>query len=74
MAEAFDPSFKEKGNPGLPEVDVAAYEYQAPPEARFTNNPIPESSVSDLWSQADWLESMGYSINTSFAAALPETR
>ncbi len=74
MAQAFDPSFAEEGNPGLPEVDVAAYEYQAPAEARTTNSPIPASSVSALWSQADWIESLGYSVNTRFADALPVTR
>ena len=74
MAEAFDPSFAEEGNPGNPEVDVDAYDYTAPPEARTTALPIPESSVSDLWSAADWIEAQGFTISTRFADALPYTR
>ena len=74
MAVAFDPSAAEEGNPGDPEVDVAAYEYVAPPEARTTALPIPESSVSALWGAADWMESLGFRINTRFADALPFTR
>ncbi len=74
MLEAFDPSIADPDDPGRPEVDVDAYEYVAPPEARTAAVPIPESSVSDLWAQADWIESMGYVINTRFADALPVTR
>lgn len=74
MADAFDPSFAQEGNPGNPEVDVAAYEYVAPPEARTTALPIPASSVSALWAEADWMESMGFSVRTRFADALPSTR
>lgn len=51
-----------------------AYEYVAPPEVRTTGLPIPESSVSDLWAMADWIEAQGYRINTRFADALPSTR
>ena len=36
--------------------------------------PIPESSVSDLWVMADWVEAQGDRINTRFTAALPFTR
>lgn len=74
MLGAFDPAIVDEADPGLPEVDVAAYEYQAPPEARTSNTPVPTSSVSDLWSQADWIESMGYEVNTRFADALPVSR
>ena len=74
MAAAFDRSAFEPGNPGLPEVDVDAYEYVAPPEARTAALPIPESSVSALWGVADWIEAQGFTINTRFADALPATR
>jgi phospholipase C len=74
MADAFDPSASEEGNPGDPDVDVQAYEYTAPPEARTSALPIPEGSVSSLWAAADWMESQGFSINTRFADALPYTR
>ena len=74
MAAAFHPSVWEAGNPGDPEVDVDAYEYVAPPEARTAGLPIPASSVSDLWAAADWIESQGFTINTRFADALPATR
>ena len=36
--------------------------------------PIPESSVSDLWVMADWIEAQGYRINTRFTTALPFMR
>jgi phospholipase C len=74
MADAFDPSAAEEGNPGDPEVDIDAYEYVAPPEARTTGLPIPESSVSDLWAAADWIEAQGFTISTRFADALPYSR
>jgi hypothetical protein len=74
MAAAFDPSVMEAGHPGDPEVDVDAYEYVAPPEARTNALPIPASSVSDLWAAADWIEAQGFTINTRFADALPATR
>ncbi|HEX4903015.1 MAG TPA: alkaline phosphatase family protein [Acidimicrobiales bacterium] len=74
MRTAFDPSIADPDDPGDPEVDVAAYAYTAPLEARTAALPIPESSVSALWSQADWIESMGYVVNTRFADALPYTR
>jgi phospholipase C len=74
MIHAFDRSVLEAGHPGDPEVDVDAYAYEAPMDARTTALPIPASSVSDLWAVADWIESMGYRINTRFADALPYTR
>jgi phospholipase C len=74
MMAAFHPSVMEEGNPGDPEVDVDAYEYVAPPEARTAALPIPESSVSALWGVADWIEAQGFTINTRFADALPATR
>lgn len=73
MRDAFDPTIAGPDHPGDPEVDVDAYEYVAPPEARMTGLPIPASSVSDLWAMADWLEAQGYQINTRFADALPYT-
>jgi len=74
MRDAFDPSILDPSHHGDPEVDVDAYAYTAPPEARTTALPIPAGSVSALWSQADWIESMGYAVNTRFADALPATR
>ncbi len=74
MRDAFDPTIADPDHPGDPEVDVAAYEYVAPPEARTTGLPIPESSVSDLWVMADWIEAQGYRVNTRFADALPYRR
>ena len=77
MLEAFDPAIAVEGDPGLPEVDVDAYEYVAPPEARdggLAHAPVPTDSVSDLWAHADWIESMGYTVNTRIADALPATR
>jgi phospholipase C len=74
MAAAFDPSVMQPGHPGDPEVDVDAYGYAAPPEARTTGLPVPASSVSDLWAAADWIEAQGFTINTRFADALPATR
>lgn len=74
MIDAFDPAIADPSNPGRPEVDVAAYEYTAPAEARQALLPIPASSVSDLWAVADWIEAQGYTINTRFADALPYTR
>ena len=74
MAEAFDPSFAVEGHHGNPEVDVDAYAYVAPPEARTAALPIPESSVSDLWKAADWIDAQGFRITTRFADALPYTR
>ncbi len=75
MRTAFDRSIADPANPGRPEVDVDAYRYEAPPEAR--SNPYganPAGSVSDLWLAADWIESQGFSISTRFADALPVTR
>lgn len=74
MRDAFDPTILDPEHPGDPDVDIDAYRYEAPVEARTTGLPIPQSSVSDLWSQADWIESMGYRVNTRFADALPFTR
>ena len=75
MMAAFDPSVHEPGNPGLPDVDAEAYEYVAPDEVRAVPAPpIPESSVSDLWGAADFIESLGYTVHTRFADALPSTR
>ena len=74
MLDAFDAAIADPSNPGNPEVDVAAYEYTAPAEARQALLPIPASSVSALWSVADWIEAQGYTINTRFADALPFTR
>jgi phospholipase C len=75
MRDAFDPSIADPDDPGrLDDIDVDAYDYTAPPEARLSALPVPASSVSELWSQADWLESLGYRINTRFADALPHTR
>ena len=73
MRAAFDDSVEREGDPGLPDVDVDAYRYTAPDEAREAL-PIPPSSVSALWGVADWIESLGYTINTRFADALPATR
>jgi hypothetical protein len=55
-------------------VDVDAYEYVAPLEARTAALPIPASSVSDLWAAADWIDAQGFTITTRFADALPSTR
>ena len=74
MRDAFDPTIADPDHPGDPEVDVDAYDYVAPPEARTTGLPVPESSVSDLWVMADWIEAQGYRINPRFADALPFTR
>jgi phospholipase C len=74
VRDAFDPTILDPDHPGDPEVDVDAYEYVAPPEARLSALPIPASSVSDLWAAADWIDSMGFRINTRFADALPVTR
>jgi phospholipase C len=74
MAAAFDPSAFQIGHPGDPEVDVDAYEYVAPLEARTAALPIPASSVSDLWAAADWIDAQGFTITTRFADALPSTR
>jgi phospholipase C len=62
-------------NPPDPEVDVDLYAYEAPPEIRLEPyGANPSSSVSDLWSVADWIEDQGFTINTRFADALPSTR
>jgi hypothetical protein len=74
MRDAFDPTIADPEQPGDPEVDVDAYAYVAPPEARATGLPIPASSVSDLWVMADWMEAQGFRIHTRFADALPVTR
>ncbi len=74
MMDAFASSAFEEGNPGDPEVDVAAYAYQAPPDARTTALPIPASSVSSLWGAANWIEDQGFTVHTRFTEALPVTR
>ena len=74
VRDAFDPTIADPDHPGDPEVDVDAYEYVAPPEARTHALPIPASSVSDLWNAADWMDSLGFSIVTRFADALPYSR
>jgi len=74
MRDAFDPTVLDPDHPGDPEVEVADYRYVAPLEARTAALPIPASSVSDLWSAADWIESQGYTVNTRFDDALPSTR
>lgn len=74
MRDAFDPAIADPEGPGNPEVDVDAYAYEAPSEASEALLPVPASSVSDLWSVADWIEAQGYTINTRFADALPYTR
>ena len=74
MRDAFDPSIADPDAPGNPEVDVDAYDYAAPPEARTSALPIPAGAESDLWAAADWIEAQGYTINTRFADALPVTR
>src|SRR5690606_16970012 len=74
MRDAFDPTIADPDHPGDPEVDVDAYEYVAPLEARTAGLPIPESSVSDLWAMADWIDAQGFRINTRFLDALPFTR
>ena len=74
MRDAFDPTIADPSHHGNPEVDVDAYEYVAPLEARTSALPIPQRSVSDLCAMADWLELQGYRINTRFADALPSTR
>lgn len=74
MRDAFDPGIADPDDPGNPEVDVDAYAYEAPAEAREALLPVPASSVSDLWAAADWIEAQGYTITTRFADALPYTR
>lgn len=74
MMDAFDPTVFVEGEAGDTDVEADDYSYRAPAEAREAPLPVPPSSVSALWSAADWMEDLGFTVHTRFADALPETR